>query len=328
MPRTLWKALAATVLLGAVAGCDAVTNGEFEEELILSAVLEVGEEMPTVQLTRLVPIFERYDPEDAGVQNASITITELDAGGAAVAADAYISTLSPGLYVPATPGRRVLPDTRYRIEIDGPEGQRLTAETRTPPDFDVLEGPAESLVYQTGQGPESRITLTSTEERRARFILSVEATDALLFERVVIDGEERFRSAPLDQGSLPVPIVILFGDCEFEPEGTLLCDINPYDDARSGSSPILNEDSYIDLGDGTAIVQAPWLAFGFYGPHRLTITSIDEAINDLVATQAIQFQPTTLSPGEIPNVTTNVEGGLGVFGSIAREVVVTTILER
>ena len=81
------------------------------------------------------------------------------------------------------------------------------------------------------------------------------------------------------------------------------------------------------MGDGTALVQIPFLAFGFYGPQEVTLVSLDAAFQDFVETQAIQFAPTTLSPGEIPNVTTNVEGGLGVFGSFVRERVETTVTE-
>ena len=71
----------------------------------------------------------------------------------------------------------------------------------------------------------------------------------------------------------------------------------------------------------------PWLAFGFYGPSEVTLVSLDDAFQDFVETQAVQGGGSTLSPGEIPNVTSNVTGGLGVFGSFAQQTVQLTILE-
>ncbi len=55
--------------------------------------------------------------------------------------------------------------------------------------------------------------------------------------------------------------------------------------------------------------------------------SLDPALQAFVQSQAVQRGGSTLSPGEIPNVTTNVEGGLGIFGSFARVVTQTTLLQ-
>ena len=93
-----------------------------------------------------------------------------------------------------------------------------------------------------------------------------------------------------------------------------------------GTSPVINEASYIDLGDGSLLVQIPFLAFGYYGPQSISLVSLDQAFQDFVQTQIVQGGGSTLSPGEIPNITTNVEGGLGVFGSFSRETVTTTIV--
>ena len=113
-----------------------------------------------------------------------------------------------------------------------------------------------------------------------------------------------------------------------EEGGTILCAEDPRDDGiRSGTSPVINEASYIDLGDGSLLVQVPFLAFGYYGPSRVSLVSLDAALQAFVQTQAVQLGGSTLSPGEIPNVTTNVVGGLGLFGSYARVSNQTEIVE-
>ena len=67
-----------------------------------------------------------------------------------------------------------------------------------------------------------------------------------------------------------------FLDCEPEPSGTLLCGEDPRaDDVVVGTSPVINEASYVDLGDGTLLVQIPFLAFGYFGPSQVTLVSLD-----------------------------------------------------
>ena len=111
-------------------------------------------------------------------------------------------------------------------------------------------------------------------------------------------------------------------------EPSILCAEDPRDDGiRSGTSPVINEASYIDLGDGSLLVQVPFLAFGYYGPTRVSLVSLDAALQAFVQTQAVQLGQSTLSPGEIPNVTTNVTCRLGLFGSYARVSNQTEIVE-
>ncbi len=139
----------------------------------------------------------------------------------------------------------------------------------------------------------------------------------------MIEGETRYRSIP-DSGFDPVPITSTFGECEREAAGTLLCE-QDLTDFNGGSSPLINQESNIDLGDGTLQINVPWIGFGFYGPATVNLVSLDQALIDFLETQSLQFAPTTLSPGEIPNILSNVEGGLGVFGSVAQVIVRTTI---
>ena len=317
-------ALLAALVAGPLAGCDGTRDDDFVSLLVVSASLGAGEPLPPVQLSRTSPLLDRYEPEAVAVRGARVTVTLLAADGSDEQATPYAE--GDGLYYPAGDVPAVLAGRTYRLDVLA-DGETLHAVTTVPPALELVEGPAERVVYGVGQGPELRIRQTSTPDRQAAFVASTRALAPSQFDRVTVDGETRFRSVPDPDRFLPVPLYRRFLDCEAEEAGTLLCEENPVKNAATGTSPVINEDSYIPVGDGVVLVQVPFLAFGFYGPYRISLVSVDAALQTFVQTQTIQGGGATLSPGEIPNVTTNVEGGLGVFGSYSRATVETAIVE-
>ena len=311
----------------AAAGCDGSVDDDFTPQLVVSAFLGTAEPLPEARLARTTRLTAVFDPAAAAVEGAEVTITLLAPDGSDEAVYAYTYSGKLGLYLPDDREATVLELRTYRLDLTGPDGERLTAQTTVPPDYDLIEPPADSVVYDGGTGPEVRVTQSSTEDRLAAFVGSVRARAPDDFEEVQIDGETRYRSLNLPGRFRPVPLFQRFLDCAEAEDGHLVCEEDPLQDGVVvGTSPVLNEESYEDLGDGTIRVRVPFLAFGYYGPYDLTLVSLDEAFQDFVQTQAIQGGGSTLSPGEIPNVTTNVEGGLGVFGSFSRETVTTTIV--
>ena len=304
---TLMLALAAGA---SVAGCDGTDGDTFERLLVVSASLGEGEPLPQVLLSSTSPLLDRFDPETVAVSGARVTVTLLGPDGADQDRVPYVGA-EPGRYVPAsgTPPV-VLAGRSYRLDVEA-EGQTVRAVTTVPPAVALVQGPSDRVVYGVGQGPEIRIRQTSTPERQAAFVASTRALAAADFAEVTVDGEARYRSVPDPDRFLPVPVYQRFLDCEPEATGTILCGEDPRQNALVGTSPVINEDGYIDLGGGVALVQVPFIAFGFYGPYRISLVSVDAALQAFVQTQAIQGGGTTLSPGEIPNVTTNVRGRAG-----------------
>ena len=322
MNRSLLIALALAV--STVTGCDGTVDTDFAPVPVVSAFLGTGEALPPVRLSLTIPLGEVYTPEGAALRDATVRVTLLAADGSDETVFTYDTGDAVGAYRPLDETATVLPQRTYRRDVTTPGGETLTATTIVPPDFDTLGGPPESVVYGDGNGPQITISSSTTPDRRAAFVAATRALAPFEFEAVEIDGETRYRSLPTDDRFPPVPIVVRFLDCEIEGEG-LLCEGDPTE-AVTGSSPVINEASYIDLGGGQLLVEVPYLAFGFFGPQELTLVSLDAAMQDFVETQAIQGGGSTLSPGEIPNVTTNVEGGLGVFGSYSQEFAETLLL--
>ena len=309
-----------------LAACDGFNDDDFTADVVVSAFMGANEPFPSVSVSQTSPFLEAYDPTTAGLEGAEVSITLLAPDGSDESTVRYQPSPNPGQYVPAD-AATVLPQRTYRLEVEV-QGRQVTATTTVPPAVEIVGDPDQSVVYGAGAGPGVRVTQsTQPGGRQAAFVGSTRALGPSQFEEVVIEGETRYRSVP-GTGSLPTPIYQRFLDCDLEDGGTLLCDEDPLQDAAViGTSPVINEASYINLGDGTILVQIPFIAFGYYGPYRLTLVSLDPAFQAFVQTQAVQLGGTTLSPGEIPNVTTNVEGGLGIFGSFARVVSQTTILE-
>ena len=201
---------------------------------------------------------------------------------------------------------------------DVPGFGEITAETTTPTAVDLVEAADETIPYQQGFGPTFRVTPSSVPGGQPVYLIEVaaEAADEYgVYERP--DGTFGVRRLNLEGRFGPTPGAASFiEDISCDNLAVQSCDFDPADFA-AGSSPLLNEETYTRFPDGSIEVTVPWLAFGFYGPHKFTLNALDPNLTEYLGTQAVQFNPTTLSPGEIPNITSNVEGGLGIFGSFA-----------
>ncbi|HBQ58078.1 MAG TPA: hypothetical protein DD671_00195, partial [Balneolaceae bacterium] len=93
----------------------------------------------------------------------------------------------------------------------------------------------------------------------------------------------------------------------------------------NNSSGIINEANFQDNQDGTITLSYPWIGIAFYGVNNIVANAIDDNVYDFVRSQQVQLGGSMLSPGEIQNVIYHVEGGLGVFGSLATDTVTTFV---
>ncbi len=326
---TRFSLLRATLVVAVLlaSGCDSVED-EFVALPVVSATLETGQRLPDIRLTRLALLNSTYDPSTQAIRDAEVEVVLVGENGEPDRTIAYQYT-ADGLYTRADlTDETVLGGRTYRLRavVPSPDGtgrDTLRATTVVPRAIDVVEAPPEEVVYGDGFGPEVRISTSSTDARRAVYVISSTALQADEFEEIVVDGERRYRARGLPNRFGLVPVAELFNGCDPDDDGRLVCDTAP----GGGRSPLLNEDNYVIVGDGTARVAIPFIAFTFYGPQAVSFFSLDDALVTFVETQAIQTAPTTISPGEVPNVTTNVENGLGVFGSLARATVYTSVRE-
>lgn len=316
----------ATVVLPA---CDALSGGDYEEQIVVSAILQVGRPLPSVQLTRTIPLGDRISPEAQAVDDAEVRISVLNGDGEIEQEYTY-ELVTRGTYRPVGDVPDVRPRRTYRFRAMIPGRETLVAETKTPAAIDLVSPPEDSVPYLSFPGPEITISSSSTVNRQAVYLIQIAALAPDDFEVFQRDDESfglRRVFAPGRFGPTP-DIASFIENIDCEPQGADFdCDFDPLD-LSSGNSPLLNEQTYIENPDGTITVRVPWIGVSFFGPHSFILNSLDDALVAFVATQAVQFNPTTLSPGEIPNVSSNVENGLGVFGSFASVEVESTIVEQ
>ena len=96
------------------------------------------------------------------------------------------------------------------------------------------------------------------------------------------------------------------------------------DEFFNNSSGLINEGNFEINDDQTILLRFPWIGVAFFGENAVVINSVDSNLADLARSEELQLGGSTLPPGEIPNLIYNVEGGIGVFGSIASDTLITT----
>ena len=281
------------VVLLLVAGCDATgTNTADDEQYVVEAYLIAGEALPPVRLTRTAPVNQPYRYDELAVEGAEVIVEQLDEDGQPAARYEYREMQdTTGVYVPRGDGR-VIPLRTYRLAVTVPETDaRITATTTVPDTFSIVQANARQVIYQ---GP-TQLALTLTPSRypdrsQGFYIFSTEALEPEQSNLTPL-----LREVVEDSDDLSV------------------------DDLRVTSSPVINEESYVENSDGTITVRLPWFAIAFYGPNRTTTNAIDDNLYDFVRTQSAQQGGAGFTPGTIPNIIEHIDGGTGVFGSLARQ---------
>jgi hypothetical protein len=289
-------AIVLLAVLGVVAGCD-LAEEDFRPQLVVEGVLVAGESLPPIRLSQTAPLGATYSFEALAVEGAVVEVVRL--AGEVRPGRTYPyeeSDARPGTYLPISPDG-VVPLARYRLTIRVPDALGLVpagavarAETTVPDTFRVVEPPRDTVRYNPfGPVTELRVSPSAYPGRQAVYVFSIRALEPEAF------------------GLTPTYAALL------DPEEA--------ERVIEGTSPLLNEQNYGRNPDGTLTLEIPWLAIAYYGPNELTASALDDALFDYLRSRSTQFAPRTLSPGEIPEVLSNVENGVGVFGSAAQQTV-------
>jgi hypothetical protein len=311
MPSRPYFLFAAAVALAAVlglAGCDASGTSAFREDVVVESYQTAGEALAPVRLTRSSPIGAAFDYDRLAVRGAEVAVERLGAGGAVADRVAYRADPdSAGLYRPtAGPGGRVPrvePLATYRLDVRLPEavgGGRLRATTVVPDTFRVVAASRTRATYREGPPLSLRVTRSRYPGRdQAYYILAVEALDVREDNLTPLAAEVFAQAAPDDL--------------------TL-------DDLRIVSTPAINAAGYTQNADGTLTVSLPWAQIVFYGDNVIQLSALDDNLYDFV--RSLNAQQNGIDPGTIPNVIERVDGGIGVFGSLAVQRVAVVIDRR
>lgn len=280
-----------------IAGCEQYDQDSYEEYVVVESYAVANDSLPSVSVRTTARADEEYNASELVLEDADVQIVLLDESGSdEVEVFEYIYNSKKQKYVPQNQAHRMLPTRTYRLDVsfdDRPEV--IQATTTIPDDFEVINEIPETIVYQGGQ---LELVLSATEKTQPQniFVFTAIALHARL------DNMTPFYFASLDEDGVEVS------------------------DFEVNSSGLINEDNFKKNNDGTITLKYPWLGIAFYGETKIVTQSVDKNVADLVRSQDVQLGGSTLSPGEIPNLIYNVNGGIGVFGSLASDTVSTIIL--
>lgn len=279
-------------IIVACTGCELYEQDEYEEYYVVEAYLVAGDEFPHVRLSKTMPVNESYNFNEAAVTNAAVAIRVLDSDSNTVVTLPYrgSSVNQPGIYQPRVKAT-VQSEHLYELYILH-EGNEITATTYVPGHFETVNESElqDSYVYQSEEQVEIETTpSTYITDRQSYYIFTVNSVnpsrEALTpFYRDLVENQ----------------------DAELE-------------DFHINSSGIINEENYDRNENGTITLRVPWVAIAYFGQNDVIANAIDDNMYDFLRSQDVQTGGTTLSPGEIQNIEYNVNGGIGIFGSMASD---------
>ncbi len=283
-----------------LSACDTTTPSNHEAELVVEGYLVAGEPLPPIWLTQSQDIDTDWSDTQSAVSTASVRLELLAADDSVEDVFPYQRTFeAPGKFV-SSGEHDVLPSRRYRLVAEAPGLPSISSVTRVPEAFEILEVSHSTIEYLDPEQFSYLVTQSQFDDRQSIFVFTIahDEPDADLlvpaYVELVFDQEER------DSGE---PLVL-------DEEDRL--------ELQRFTSPPINEANYDILPDGTLRVRLPWFAIIFYGENEITMSVLDDNLYDFQRYQQVQQNGGLLSPGEISNVLDPIEGGAGIFGSMAR----------
>lgn len=271
-----------------LSGCDIYEQDSYQQEYVVESYLVAERDLPLLRLSTTAPIEEQYVFEEYAVNNADVEVILLDQNGNTSQAYTYRQT-GNGIYEAENP-EPVQPQATYRLEVRFPDSDHeITAETLVPGDFETVEEVVDSIPYQSDEQITITTSLSHYPGRQAYFIFSVNALDPATapltpFYKDLVEDEDSERN-----------------------------------DFAVNSSGIINQENYEVSEDSTITLRLPWLSVAFYGENDIVANALDDNMYDFYRSQDVQTGGSTLPPGEIQNIIYNVEGGIGIFGSLASD---------
>lgn len=284
------------VFIVVFSSCDSYQQDEYRELIVVEGYLVSGQPLSPMRLSTTLPVNREYNFNDAALSGAIIQVSLLDENNEPEETFEYKESAEEnGVYIPVNEIYRAEALRTYRLDISfNNRGQELHATTTIPDRIEIQNEIPESVVYQGEQQLELELAETRKTREQNVFVFNTISLEASLdnltpFYRSVVEEDD---------------------DIEFS-------------EYIQNSSGLINEGNFDINPDGTILLKFPWIGVAFYGENLVVTLSVDKNMSDLVKSQNVQLGGSTLSPGEIPNLQYNIEGGIGVFGSLSSDTVKT-----
>jgi len=291
------KTILITILGLLFFGCESYDQDDYQEYIVVEGYVVAGQSLPEIRLSTTAPAEAEYSFEDNFIRNAVVLVTLLDDNGEPEEVFEYAeSTEEPGVYLPAIVSYQVEELRTYKLDVVFTDrDDQISATTTVPDQVEVVNQVPESVVYQSENQLE--IILAEPEQTTGQ--------NVFVFNTISLE--------PAIDNLTP----FYFSVIEDEED----VDISEY---VRNSSGLINEGNFDPLQDGNILLRFPWIGVAFYGENLVVTLSVDENLSDVIRSQDVQLGGSTLSPGEIPNLLYNIEGGIGVFGSLTADTIRTS----
>ena len=286
--------LAILILLTA---CESATQSNYKSYYVVESYLVANRQLPQVRLSTTNPINNVYSFEDVAVANAEVQIRLLQDDLSTIDEVFTYSSDSAGIYN-AILEHKVKPARTYQLHISLNEGTDIiTANTFIPEFFEVISQIPDIIVYQSTEQLEITLSETSSFTDQSVFIFNTLAQQ------------------PIYENLTP-----LYYDFYVQEKDSVEAEKRLAEFSIT-SSGLLNEANFSNNTDGTVTIRYPWLAVAFFGDNKLVASTVDNNIYDFLRSASVQLGGSTLSPGEIQNTINRINGGIGIFGSMASDTI-------
>lgn len=221
---------------------------DYTEEVVVEGFAISGRPLNNIKIYRSIPLSDTFKLDNAIITDAQIFVSE---NGTAVPME-FIADSLGGRYQAADTSFRVKPNSTYTLNVSA-RGKVLTGTAYTPNDFSWLKKPADTLLYP-GLKNEIKIydslniSWTPTPSA-SRYVIAMECIDTIRYgvylQPPTADSNRRIREKE-----------------QFE-SGSLIAS----ERTRFGFALVSNTPTV-------------WLAFKWFGAHRLHIYSGDKSFSD------------------------------------------------
>ena len=271
-------------------GCELYEQDEYQEFYVVESYLVAGAPLPRVLLSTTSPIEEQYTFQGNAVRDAEVEIRMLNADSTVRERYRYRRS-DPGIFNPVR-ATRIRDEQLYQLLVYLPNGDSIEAKTYVPGNFETLNQDELPDQYTYQGSRQIKVTTTPSSYitgRQTYYIFTINALDPdstklTPFYRDIVEEQ----------------------DTDIE---------NFY----INSSGIINEKNYDRNTDGSITLTVPWIAIAFYDTNEVIANAIDDNMYNFLRSQDVQTGGPTLSPGEIQNIRYNINGGIGIFGSLASD---------
>ena len=276
------------LLFVVISGCELYLDDGYEERYSVQSYLIANEHLPEVRLTKTLPIEENFDQQSVAVTDASVEIRLLNPDSSIARRFHYLHS-NLGRYLPEDSLHTFVKAGKpYQLYVTLPDGKKLKATTFVPGDFTALKKPKDRYEYQDSDNVAFLCSPSSYPNRQAYYLFTAQAGQP--------HGENLtpyYRDLVKNKGAW----------------------INSY---FINNSEISSREKYQTDAEGNVELGIPWSVFAFFGPNKIIVNAIDDNIYDYLRFHNELTDGTTLNNGEIQSARYNIEGGMGIFGSMAR----------